>query len=32
MSTTKWHLKNIYSKLNLANRTEAILSMQSRTS
>lgn len=32
LSTTKWHLKNIYSKLNLANRTEAILSMQPRQS
>ncbi|MBC9250097.1 hypothetical protein A9179_07400 [Pseudomonas alcaligenes] len=30
LSTTKWHLKNIYSKLNLSNRTEAILSMQPR--
>jgi LuxR family maltose regulon positive regulatory protein len=31
LSTTKWHLKNIYAKLNVANRTEAILSVQSRT-
>ena len=30
LSTTKWHLKNIYSKLNLSGRTEAILAMQSR--
>ncbi len=28
LSTTKWHLKNIYSKLNLSGRTEAILAMQ----
>ena len=32
LSTTKWHLKNIYSKLNLSGRTEAILSMQQRNS
>src|SRR3990167_8325335 len=25
LSTAKWHLKNIYAKLNVANRTEAIL-------
>lgn len=31
LSTTKWHLKNIYSKLNVANRTEAILCVQPRT-
>ena len=30
LSTTKWHLKNIYSKLNLSGRTEAILAMQQR--
>lgn len=32
LSTTKWHLKNIYSKLNLSGRTEAILAMQQRGS
>ena len=32
LSTTKWHLKNIYSKLNLSGRTEAILAMQPRGS
>ncbi|MET1079142.1 MAG: LuxR C-terminal-related transcriptional regulator [Pseudomonas sp.] len=32
LSTTKWHLKNIYSKLNVSNRTEAILRVQPRTS
>lgn len=31
LSTTKWHLKNIYSKLNLSGRTEAILAMQQRS-
>lgn len=31
LSTTKWHLKNIYAKLNVANRTEAILCVQPRT-
>lgn len=30
LSTTKWHLKNIYSKLSLSGRTEAILAMQAR--
>jgi LuxR family maltose regulon positive regulatory protein len=30
LTTTKWHLKNIYSKLNVANRTEAILSVRTR--
>ena len=32
LSTAKWHLKNIYAKLNVANRTEAILCVQPRTS
>src|SRR5690606_23030993 len=27
LSTTKWHLKNIYSKLGVSNRTEAVLLM-----
>lgn len=31
LSTTKWHLKNIYVKLNVSNRTEAILSVQPRS-
>jgi LuxR family maltose regulon positive regulatory protein len=32
LSTTKWHLKNIYSKLNVSNRTEAILVVRPRAS
>lgn len=32
LSTIKWHLKNIYSKLNVSNRTEAIVRLSSRTS
>lgn len=31
LSTTKWHLKNIYAKLNVANRTEAILCARPRS-
>lgn len=31
LSTTKWHLKNIYSKLNVSSRTEAILAMLPRS-
>ena len=31
LSTTKWHLKNIYSKLNVSNRTEAILCVRPRS-
>jgi len=30
LSTTKWHLKNIYSKLNVSSRTEAILAVRPR--
>ena len=32
LSTTKWHLKNIYSKLNVSSRTEAILAVRPRAS
>jgi LuxR family transcriptional regulator, maltose regulon positive regulatory protein len=32
LSTTKWHLKNIYSKLNVSSRTEAILALRPRAS
>ncbi|WP_397380941.1 helix-turn-helix transcriptional regulator [Pseudomonas sp.] len=32
LSTTKWHLKNIYSKLNVSTRTEAILAVRPRHS
>lgn len=32
LSTTKWHLKNIYSKLNVSSRTEAILAVRPRVS
>src|SRR3990167_6382238 len=32
LSTAKWHLKNIYAKLNVANRTEAILCVHPRPS
>ena len=24
LTTTKWHLKNVYAKLNVSNRTEAV--------
>ena len=30
LSTTKWHLKNIYAKLNVSSRTEAILAVRPR--
>jgi len=30
LSTTKWHLKNIYAKLNVSSRTEAILAVNPR--
>src|SRR5690606_10711316 len=32
LSTTKWHLKNIYAKLGVSNRTEAILHQASERS
>ncbi len=32
LSTTKWHLKNIYAKLGVSNRTEAIRLQSSQAS
>lgn len=32
LSTTKWHLKNIYQKLDVSNRTEAVLKLSSTIS